>query len=94
MSEKRRDNKNRVLRNGESQRKDGRYMYKYVDNAGNVKYVYSWKLVKTDTVPQGAKDDIPLRDKEKQIRKDFFGWRYDSLGTCEKIYFTENRRKA
>lgn len=70
MSEKRRDNKNRVLRGGESQRKDGRYMYKYVDNAGNVKYVYSWKLVKTDTVPQGAKDDIPLRDKEKQIRKD------------------------
>ena len=35
-----------------------------------MKYVYSWKLVKTDTVPQGAKDDIPLRDKEKQIRKD------------------------
>ena len=32
--------------------------------------MYSWKLVKTDTVPQGAKDDIPLRDKEKQIRKD------------------------
>ena len=28
MSEKRRDNKNRVLRGGESQRKDGRYMYK------------------------------------------------------------------
>lgn len=70
MSEKRRDNKNRILRNGESQRKDGRYMYKYVDNAGNVKYVYSWKLVKTDTVPQGAKDDIPLRDKVKQIHKD------------------------
>ncbi len=70
MSEKRRDNKNRILRNGESQRKDGRYMYKYVDNAGNIKYVYSWKLVKTDTVPQGAKDDIPLRDKVKQIHKD------------------------
>jgi site-specific recombinase XerD len=70
MSEKRRDNKNRILRNGESQRKDGRYMYKYLDNAGNVKYVYSWKLVKTDIVPQGAKGDIPLRDKEKQIQKD------------------------
>lgn len=27
MSEKRRDNKGRVLRNGESQRKDGRFMY-------------------------------------------------------------------
>ena len=29
MSEKRRDNKNRILRSGESQRKDGRYVYKY-----------------------------------------------------------------
>lgn len=70
MSEKRRDNKNRILRNGESQRKDGRYMDKYIDNAGNVKYIYSWKLVKAYTVPQGAKDDIPLRNKEKQIHKD------------------------
>lgn len=70
MSAKRRDNRNRILRNGESQRKDGRYMYKYIDNAGNAKYVYSWKLVKTDTVPQGAKNDIPLRDKEKLIHKD------------------------
>ena len=30
MSEKRRDNRNRILRNGESQRPDGRYMYKYL----------------------------------------------------------------
>lgn len=37
MSAKRRDNRNRILRGGESQRKDGRYMYKYIDNAGNVK---------------------------------------------------------
>lgn len=70
MSGKRRDNKNRVLKNGESQRKDGRYMFKYIDNAGNTKYVYSWKLVRTDTVPPGAKDDISLRDKEKQIQED------------------------
>ena len=33
MSEKRRDKKKRILRNGESQRKDGRYAYKYYDNA-------------------------------------------------------------
>ena len=70
MSAKRRDNRNRILRNGESQRKDGRYMYKYIDNTGNAKYVYSWKLVRTDTVPQGAKNDVSLRDKEKQIHKD------------------------
>ena len=70
MSEKRRDNKGRVLRNGESQRKDGRFIYKYTDNAGNIKYVYSWKLVKTDTVPKGAKDDLSLREKEKLIHRD------------------------
>ncbi len=70
MSEKRRDNKNRVLRTGESQKKDGRYMYKYTDSNGKIKYVYSCKLVATDTVPQGARDDIALRDKIKAIQRD------------------------
>ena len=78
MSEKRRDNKGRVLRNGESQRKDGRFMYKYTDNAGNIKYVYSWKLVKTDTVPKGAKDDLSLREKEKLIHRDL----EDDIAPC------------
>ena len=67
MSEKRRDNKGRVLRNGESQRKDGRFMYKYTDNAGNIKYAYSWKLVKTDPVPKGASMDFVAEKKEKLI---------------------------
>lgn len=70
MSTKRRDNKNRILRNGESQRKDGRYMFKYTDNTGKVSYVYSWRLVKTDISPEGKKNDLPLRDKEKLIQKD------------------------
>lgn len=47
-SEKRRDNKNRVLRTGESQRKDGRYVYNYIDTFGNPQSVYSWKLVPTE----------------------------------------------
>ena len=34
MSEKRRDSKGRLLRNGEVQRSDGRYMYRYVDLSG------------------------------------------------------------
>lgn len=34
MSEKRRDHKGRILMTGESQRKDGRYLYKYVDSFG------------------------------------------------------------
>ena len=41
MSEKRRDNRNRILHIGESQRPDGRYAYKYKDLNGEVKFVYS-----------------------------------------------------
>ena len=48
MSEKRRDNKNRILRTGESQRSDGKYMFRYVDANGKTQCIYSWKLVKTD----------------------------------------------
>lgn len=53
MSEKKRDNRNRILHNGESQRSDGRYMYKYLDNSGQAKYVYSWRLDKNDRTPPG-----------------------------------------
>lgn len=70
MSEKRRDNKGRILRTGESQRADGRYMYKYVNRAGETKVVYSWKLVATDRVPKGKRDDLSLREKEREIQRD------------------------
>ena len=43
--EKRRDNKGRLLKSGESQRSDGRYAYKYIDTFGDPQFVYSWKLV-------------------------------------------------
>lgn len=39
MSEVRRDNKGRKLFNGESQRKDGKYEYKYQDAWGKRKTV-------------------------------------------------------
>lgn len=70
MSEKRRDNRNRILRNGESQRKDGRYAFKYIDATGKPQFVYSWKLEKTDKLPMGKRDDLSLREKEKLIQKD------------------------
>ena len=70
MSEVRRDNKGRKLFNGESQRKDGKYEYKYHDAWGKRKTVYSWKLTPTDRVPSGKRDDISLREKIKQIQKD------------------------
>ena len=74
----RRDNKGRKLLNGESQRKDGMYEYKYLDNAGKRKSVYSWKLTASDPLPPGRKACVPLREKEKQIQKDLYeGLRYE-----------------
>lgn len=74
----RRDNKGRKLLNGESQRKDGMYEYKYLDNAGKRKSVYSWKLTASDPLPPGRKACVPLREKEKQIKKDLYeGLRYE-----------------
>ena len=72
MSEKRRDNRNRVLRYGESQRPDGRYAFKYKDNDGKFKFVYSWRLDKNDRTPAGKKRELSLREKEKQIEHDLF----------------------
>lgn len=72
MSEKRRDSKNRVLRYGESQRPDGRYAFKYKDNDGKIKFVYSWRLDKNDRTPVGKRPELSLREKEKQIEHDLF----------------------
>ena len=69
MSEKRRDSKNRILRNGESQRKDGRYAYKYIDATGKPRFVYSWKLEPTDKLPAGKRECRSLRELEKEIEK-------------------------
>ena len=70
MSEKRRDSKGRVLRTGESQRPDGRYTYKYIDATGKPQFVYSWKLEPRDGLPQGKHNDLSLREKIKQIKRD------------------------
>ena len=72
MSEKRRDNRNRILRNGESQRSDGRYMFKYKDHYGQTKYVYSWRLDRNDKTPAGKQKELSLREKERQIEADLF----------------------
>lgn len=70
MPEKRRDNKGRILRNGEVQRSDGMYMFRYTDSNGKRKAVYSWKLVSTDRVPDGKRCKEALRDIEKHIQRD------------------------
>lgn len=70
MSDKKRDNKGRILRQGERQREDGRYEYRYKDIKGNTRSIYSWKLVETDKAPKGKKATQSLRELEKQVRRD------------------------
>ena len=70
MSVKRRDNRNRILNNGESQRPDGRYVYKYIDLLHKTRFLYSWKLVPTDKTPAGKREDLSLREKIAQVTKD------------------------
>lgn len=67
MNDKRRDNRNRILRNGETQRSDGKYCYKYVDRFGKQKFIYSWKLTPTDKTPVGKRDGPCLRDKIAEL---------------------------
>lgn len=68
MSKK--DLRGRVLRNNESQMKDGRYRYRYTDNTGKRRVTYSWKLVPSDRVPKGKRDCISLREREAEIQKE------------------------
>ena len=55
MSQKRRDNKNRILNTGESQNANGLHVFKYTDGDGKPKFIYSWRLVETDRLPAGKK---------------------------------------
>ena len=72
MSEKRRDNKNRILHEGETQMPDGRYRFRYTDKFGERHAVYSWRLQSTDATPGGKKRGLSLREKEKEIMQDEF----------------------
>jgi len=69
LSEIRKDSKGRRLATGESQDKDGRYRYKYNDAFGKRKSVYSWRLTESDPYPKGKRNDISLREKEKEVEK-------------------------
>lgn len=96
MSEKRRDNKGRILKTGESQRKDGRYLYKYIDAFGKSQSVYSWKLVPTDRVPKGKRDCVSLREKEQEIHRDLQDG-IDTIGkkmTLCQLYAKQNASRS
>lgn len=68
MKSGRKDHKNRFLRAGESQDKEGRYRYSYYEN-GKQKSFYSWKLEPTDKLPAGKKECVSLREQIEKLQK-------------------------
>ena len=68
MSSKRKDNKGRVLHNGEYQQKDGRYRYKYYDGTGKARYLYSWRLDKNDRMPDGKRQVRPSGSRRRNCK--------------------------
>lgn len=86
-AQKRVDNKRRILKEGESQLPDGRYRYRYFDMDGCRQVVYSWKLVERDRMPPGKKNDLSLREKERQIERDM----EDSIKTGRDAKITLNQ---
>lgn len=57
MADKRKDHKGKVLKKGESQRKDNTYMYRWVNNSGKRECIYARTLTE-------------LRDLEQEIEKE------------------------
>ena len=90
MSEKRRDHKGRILRDGESQRADLKYRFAYTDISGKRKEVTNWRLDEADTTPANKRKGPSLREMERQIEKDRYnhilsnGGEYTVLSLAEK----------
>lgn len=78
---KRKDSKGRVLRTNEYERPDGRYAYRYTDQKGKSKLVYSWRLMETDAQPKNKPHCDSLREIEKTINKDV----YDGIVARSKV---------
>ena len=74
---KRTDKKGRILNKGESQQKNGRYVFKYQDQPGKPRFLYSWKLEENDKLPSGKRPCVALRTQEKEVLRD----RLDGIDT-------------
>lgn len=66
---KRRDNKGRLLQNGEMQLPDGRYVFRYTDFSGKRQQLSSWKLTNSDPNPPRKMVKASLREQEKELAK-------------------------
>lgn len=85
---KRRDNKGRVLFEGERQKSNGLYEYRYYDSYNNRRSISSWRLTAADAVPKGKKHCEPLRELEVEIARD----KHDGVKTHTAKTTTLNER--
>lgn len=81
MTAKRKDSKGRILRDGEIQKADGRYEFRYYDVNNYRRSIYSWRLTETDAAPEGKRDCQSLREMERQLIRDV----QDGLLTQQKV---------
>ncbi len=66
----RKDKQGRRLRKGEIQMPNGRYRFKFKDNKGNERVIYSWRLDYSDPELSDKQPDLSLREKEAQVNRD------------------------
>lgn len=78
----------RSLKEGERQKEDGRYEYRYRDIYGVMRSVYSWRLTKADPQPSGKRPCKCLRELEAEIQKD----KHDGIDTFLSKKVTLNER--
>lgn len=88
----RKDLQNRKLLKGEQQEKSGkykgRYEYRYRDQYGKIRSIYSWRLTEADPQPKGKRKCEPLRDMERKIEEDL----HDGIDTYTSKAVTLNER--
>ena len=70
MTTKRKDSKGRILRDGEIQKADGRYEFRYYDVNNCRRSIYSWRLTETDATPEGKRSCQSLREMERNLIRD------------------------
>lgn len=87
---KRRDDKNRVLREGEAQRKNGTYEYKWRDKTGKRRGIYAKTLTelreKEEEVKRDALDGIRTAKKSLTINDLFVLWKQVKRGLKDNTF--------
>lgn len=86
---KRRDNQGRLLRTGEYQRKDGRYVYKYKDCSGQARCLYASRLESKDPYVGGRKRLPALRELEEELLQNQWNGLQDFGGDIMVLELTE-----